>query len=279
MTGIVDSHLHIWQLDQDVPHPWLNASLGVLYKDFDEVAASKVLDEHEIAQAVLVQASDSIEETSYLLGAAKRNSWVGGVVGWIDLAAPRRAATQLVGSMESGVLKGIRHLIHDEEDAQFILRAEVEQSLEMVAEAGLALDIPDAFPRHLQQVLQLARRHPELSIVIDHLGKPPWGAPAESMELWRSDLEQAAAFPNVVAKISGLDCGPGFTVDSVEPVVDFALEVFGARRLMYGGDWPMSMANGGYQASLQIISECLSKLSADEQEQVWSGTARRIYRI
>lgn len=276
---IVDSHLHIWQLDQEVPHPWLNASLGVLYRDFDEVAASKVLSEHEIAQAVLVQASDSIEETNYLLGAAERNSWVGGVVGWIDLAAPQNAADQLVGFLESGHLRGVRHLIHDEEDAQFIMRAEVGRSLDLLVESGLALDIPDAFPRHLQQVVRLARNHPELCIVIDHLAKPPWDAPAEYMELWRSELEQVAAFPNVVAKISGLDFGAGFTVDAVEPVVDFALTLFGTHRLMYGGDWPMTMANGGYRASLQIIGECLSKLSDDEQKQVWERTARRIYRI
>ena len=96
-------------------------------------------------------------------------------------------------------LVGVRHLVHDEPDAGFLDRPEVARSLDLLAAAGLPLDVPDAFERHMGQVVRVAQRHPGLTVVLDHLGKPPLGD-ADAMGRWQEQLEQIAACPNVVAE-------------------------------------------------------------------------------
>ncbi len=273
----IDAHLHLWELDGPVPHPWLGPQLGKLHADFPAVQAGDVLREHGIDGAVLVQASDSEAETEYLLAAAATHAWVAGVVGWVDLSDPRAAEAQLERWLPGGMLVGVRHLIHDEPDPAFILRPAVRDSLGLLAEAGVPLDIPDAYPRHLHQAPVLLDAVPGLRLVIDHLAKPPFIRGAEAMADWERMLRLIAAYPAVTSKVSGLDFGPGFSAESVRVAIEVALDCFGAERLMYGGDWPMTVAGHGYGQNLRAISSAVDELSLAERESIWSGTWKRVY--
>jgi L-fuconolactonase len=154
----------------------------------------------------------------------------------------------------------------------------VRESLRAVAAHGLAFDVPDAWPRHLGATADLARELPTLTLVVDHLGKPPRGTP--DLPAWEKALRAVAASPNAVAKVSGLQtAGQPFTVDALRPVLDVALDAFGADRLMYGGDWPMTVPAGGYRPHFDVVSRLLGELSPDEQTAIMSGTARRVYRL
>ena len=70
-------------------------------------------------------------------------------------------------------LRGFRHLIHDEPDPHWILRDDVRESLSLLEQGGWILELPCVFPRHLADVPELAARFPGMTIVIDHLAKPP----------------------------------------------------------------------------------------------------------
>src|SRR5699024_12444173 len=118
----------------------------------------------------------------------------------------------------------------DEPDPGFLDLAVVATSPGQLAEAGLPLDVPDAVERHMAQVMHVAQRHPGLTVVLDHLGKPPLGD-LEAMPRWKVQLAEIAACPNVVAKISGLaTSGNG----DFAAAADLALSLFGADRLMIG---------------------------------------------
>jgi L-fuconolactonase len=147
----------------------------------------------------------------------------------------------------------------------------------MVAGHRLALDVPDAFPRHLGRTVQLARELPELTVVLDHLGKPPL-ADAPAMASWRADFRAFAELPNTVAKVSGLHLpGVPYTAEALRPLWDEALEAFGPKRLMIGGDWPVSTLRTPYGRTLEVLLELAGELASGERQDFLEGTAVGTY--
>jgi L-fuconolactonase len=275
-TRVIDSHLHLW--DRQVSdYAWLGPEHGELYDDFSVAAAIHELAVAGVDAAVLVQADDSVADTRYLLDVAAAFDVVAGVVGWIALDDPLTAARQLEEYADQPKFCGVRQLTHIDPRADVLSLSAVRRSLAGIAGAGLPFDVPDAWPRDLATVADLAADLPDLVVVVDHLGKPPRGR-ADDLAAWEFDLRQVAARPNTVAKVSGLQQpGEPFTVDALRPVLDIALDAFGPSRLMYGGDWPMTVLDGGYQQHWQVIRELIGELSASDQAQLLGGTANTVY--
>jgi len=279
---VIDSHLHLWTLDTFVtggerPYPWLGPQHGALYRSFGEDEALETLKAAGVRGAVLVQADDTVADTESMLAVAKRNPWVLGVVGWVRLDSPDECASQLDSFTAQPVFKGVRHLVHDDPRADFLDLPAVRESLALVAQRGLAFDVPDAFPRHLGSTVRLARELPELTVVLDHLGKPP-RSDASLMDSWRTDFLALGRQPNTVAKLSGLHAsGLPYTSEALRPLFDTALDAFGAERLMIGGDWPVSTLGAPYGRTLDVLLELVSALSPSEQDLILEGTAIRTY--
>ncbi|WP_309075713.1 amidohydrolase family protein [Paenarthrobacter sp.] len=279
---MIDSHLHLWTLDSFVTggvrhYPWLGPQHGELFRSFGEDEARETLDAAGVRGAVLVQADDTVADTESMLAVAARNPWVLGVVGWISLDAPAEAAEQLHRFTAQPAFKGVRHLLHDDPRDDFLDLPAVRDSLALVAREGLTLDIPDAFPRHLGSAVRLAREMPELTVVLDHLGKPPLADP-ELMDSWSADFRALGREPNSVAKLSGLHLrGVDYTADALRPLFDSALEAFGPERLMIGGDWPVSTLGAPYGRTLDVLLELVSSLDPSDQDLVLEETAIRTY--
>ncbi|MFB2579715.1 amidohydrolase [Herbiconiux sp. P15] len=276
MTGIVDAHLHLWELGEG-RYGWLGSGKGPLCRSFRAEEAAIELAAAGVSSAVLVQADDTDDDTDRMLAVAADNAWVAGVVGWVDLADPRATEARLDEIAADPVLCGIRHLVHADPDPWFLDRPEVATSLALLARRRLAFDVPDAWPRHLDQATSIARGIPELTVVLDHLGKPPRGG---DLTGWRRALERFAAVPNTVAKVSGLhvegtECSPA----ALTEIWLVALEAFGPERLMWGGDWPMTVPHGGYAPTFDVLGELIRTLSATEQQRVLGDTARQVYRL
>ena len=277
---IVDAHLHVWDLERR-EYDWPTPDLPALYRtmDIDDVRPS--LDRAGIDAVVLVQAADTAEDTAGMLEMADRHPIVAGVVGWVPLDRPEDAAAALDGFASEPRIVGIRSLIHTMDDPNWILRPDVTEGLRVLAGAGLPFDYVTSGPGALAHLPVLAQRHPSLSLVLDHLGKPPIGLDNAARRAWRDLLAAAAANPLLTAKVSGLAAAAGppdsWTIETLRPFVHDALEVFGPDRLMYGGDWPVSILAGGYDRTWDAITEVLSDLSSHERAQVLGGTATRVY--
>ncbi|HWU47577.1 MAG TPA: amidohydrolase family protein [Humibacter sp.] len=273
----IDAHLHLWQLAPG-RYPWLVPQRGELYRSFEAHEARAELTAAGFDGAVLVQAEDSSADTRFMLEVAEANPWVLGVVGWVPLDDPARAEQALAELTRHRRLCGIRHLVHDDPRDGFLELTAVRRSLRLVAEAGLAFDVPDAWPRHLGQARGLASELPQLTVVIDHLAKPPFGS--ADFDDWAAELRRVAALPNTVAKVSGLRMpGIQFTADALHPAWQVALEAFGPHRLLYGGDWPMTVPAGGYAPTWQVMQQLIGELSASERASILGGTAERVYRL
>lgn len=282
VTAPLDAHVHVWELGVN-SYPWLGPEHGGLYADFPAGQAQEALASCGFDAAVLVQAEDSTAETRYMFSVADASSWVAGVVGWLPLADPDATASSLDELRRHPRFCGVRHLVHADPRADFLDTAPVRASLRQVAAAGLPLDVPDAYPRHLVQTARLAEDLPELAVVVDHLAKPPLGRP--EMTEWRDQLARVAAAGNTVAKVSGLRApGAPYTVEAVRPAWETALELFGPDRLMYGSDWPVTVpgnAHGpqGYRPTYEVLAALVGELSAGEQTAITGSTARRVYRL
>jgi L-fuconolactonase len=172
----------------------------------------------------------------------------------------------------------VRQLVHDDPRPDVLDLPSVRASLRQLAAAGVPLDVPDAWPRHLEQAGRLAEDVPGLVIVVDHLAKPPRGLP--ELADWRAQLARVARNPVAVAKVSGLR-RPGlpYSVEALRPVWEAALELFGPERLMFGSDWPMTVPEGGYRPTYEVLAALIGELSAAEQRSVMGDTARRVYRL
>ena len=273
----LDAHVHLWELAEG-QYSWLTPEHGVLYDTFTAEQAQDVLSSSGVSQGILVQADDTVADTQMLLATAARHDWIVGVVGWLPLEDPVASAALLDQWRDRPELCGIRSMIHDDPRADVLELKSVRETLALVARDGLPLDVPDAFPRHLGQVAALAKELPELTIVIDHLGKPPRGGTVADMARWEEELRAVAKLPNTVAKLSGLHVpGVDFSAKGLHQVWEIALEAFGPQRLMFGGDWPVSLLGGDYQTTVNVLARLIGALSPSEQEAIWSGTAQQYY--
>ncbi len=271
----IDAHLHLWDLELG-EYAWLGPDAGDLHASFRAADVAPALERAGIDGAVLVQAEDSVADTEYLLDVASGAPWVLAVVGWVQLDNPDAAITQLDTYSTRAALRGIRHLVHDDPRQDFLRMSPVRDSLREVAARGLAFDVPDSWPHHLGDIPRLADDLPELTIVIDHLAKPP--RDTDERSAWLVALTDAASRPNTVAKLSGLASSvPEYTAQYLEPLWNVALDLFGPSRLLWGSDWPVSGRD--YASITNPLRALVATLSAPEQDSILGSTAARVYRI
>lgn len=278
LAPVTDAHLHLWDLAES-SYGWLAGAPEPLRRtvSFDDVREDLL--DLGVHRVVLVQADDTAEDTAHLQRTARAIEADGrvpraDVVGWLPLTDPAAVAAALADPDRTDHLVGVRHLVHDEPDPGFLDRPEVARSLELLAEAGLPLDVPDAFERHMAQVVRVAARHPGLVVVLDHLGKPPLGE-AAALARWREQITAIAEHPNVVAKLSGLaTSGNGDFGEAAE----LALALFGAQRLMIGSDWPIAPRALDLGSGFAPLLAQVRTWAAADVAAVAHGTAARIYR-
>jgi L-fuconolactonase len=194
-----------------------------------------------------------------------------GVVGWVDLTAPEDVAGALDSSARRGLI-GVRHQVHDEPDPEWLVRSDVQRSLELVADAGLAFDLL-VRTRELPAAIACAQRNRDLPLILNHVGKPPFGK--SSMAVWRDGIVRLAQLPNVFCKLSGLLTEtPDLAAAAL--AIREAVEYFGADRCLFGSDWPVCLLAGGYAEPLDLVT---SAVAADVIPIVLAETAARAYRL
>lgn len=279
---IVDSHQHFWDLER-VEYPWLTAAYGPIHRSFQPDELEPQLRSAGVDRTVLVQSANSFADTDAMLDHASAYSWIGAVVGWVPLQDPDAAAQALDERlMTHPAFRGVRHLNHEEMDPDWLVRPDVIEGLRVLQTRHLVFEVVAVYPLHLGHVPSLAQACPELSIVIDHLAKPPMVS--GDLGAWKADLAAAARYPNVAAKVSGLNTAADWATWAAEDlteVVGHAIDVFGVDRLMFGSDWPVAILAGDYERvwteTLRALT--LLGLTGPERAAVLGDTAARIYSI
>lgn len=276
----IDTHLHIWNRQQ-ASYSWLIPAYGPIYADFDLSQVEAEVKAAGVDKCVLVQAADSYEDTLLMFDAAAKYPWIGGVVGWVPLMQPDVVQRKLEEFTKHPLFKGMRHLIHEEANKDWLLREDVLEGLKVLASFNIPFDVVAVFPNQLKHVPTLAEKIPNLRMVIDHLAKPPLDP--DQHKIWADQLRAAAQSPQVYAKISGLNTATAdpvnWTADDLKPNMDFAIEVFGADRLMFGGDWPVALLAGTYTKVWQETNKALAGYSQAQIDAILGGTAAKFYGV
>jgi len=275
----VDTHHHFWNPAR-IPQGWMTDEHAAIARAFEPADLEPLVRAAGVTRTVVVQSAARDDDTDYLFELAADLPWIGGIVAWCPLDDERRARVRLDELLSRPKLRGVRHLIHLESDPHWILRPALRPALTLLEEARLVLELPAVYPRHLGDVPELARRHPGLDVVIDHLGKPPLGS--VRMEDWAELLRGAARLPNVRAKISGLNTvaprGDWSAADLV-PAVRVAVDAFGAERLVCGSDWPVALLNGDYERVWRETTAAVEHVAGAAAGQILTTTATALYRL
>ena len=277
---VIDAHLHLWNTER-LRYEWLqrpeNAAINRTFgfEDFRSRAAAAGVD-----RAVLVQAGDCTADTEAMFEVAAAHPEIAGVVAWVPLDRPDEAAAELDRLRGRPGFAGIRTLIHDQPDPDWLLRPSVGDGLALLERRGIPFDVISVLPRHLSHVPVLSERYPALRMVLDHLSHPPLAGAdthADPGE-WRALITAAARNPLVFAKVSGLyPPDPAWTAEDLRGVVEFAFELFGPDRLMFGSDWPVAELGGGYGKMRTELSRLFGQLPPAGRDAVLGGTATRFY--
>lgn len=272
----VDAHFHCWQLARD-DYGWLTPALAPIYRDVAVPDWQAQSAPHGVTGGVLVQAAPTEAETAFLLTQAEAHPAVLGVVGWVDLAA-RDAPARIKNLARHPQLKGLRPMLQDIADAQWILQPALAPALQAMIDADLVFDAL-VKPVHLHHIETLAGRHPDLRIVIDHAGKPDIAT--GQWEPWANGMARLASQTSAHCKLSGLmtEAGPTPTPGAVQPWVRHVLAGFGADRLLWGSDWPVLELAGSYAQWCAETQQLLANLSPLAQNAIMDGNARRLYRL
>ncbi|MBV9549191.1 MAG: amidohydrolase family protein [Alphaproteobacteria bacterium] len=272
----IDAHQHFWNPARG-DYGWLTPD-NSLYRTFGPDDLAPQMRAAGVEATILVQAAPTAAESDYLLDITRRTPWVLGIVGWIDLEAPD-AAVQVKARAANPLFLGLRPMLQDIAQRDWILESRLAPALTAVAEEGLVFD---ALVRDNQVsvVDELAGRYPTLAIVLDHGAKPKLGN-ASAMAAWGADIAKLARRTNVCCKLSGLvtELSAGDGAAEVKEAAEVLFAEFGPQRLIWGSDWPVltsSHFNGNYHAWHE---EALALVAAHGATQgVMGGNAARIYK-
>ncbi|MBB4952123.1 L-fuconolactonase [Agrobacterium vitis] len=268
----IDAHQHFWRLTDRVGE-WPPAELAAIYRDFLPQDLEPLLQQSGMDGTILVQTMEQAAETDFLLALAAKHAFIKGVVGWVDLGAPD-AAEQIAKRATHPMLKGLRPMLQDLPDDDWIANPRLDPAIDAMIAHGLSLDAL-VKPRQLQGLWQRVKRHPELPVVIDH-GAKPQIAQGRFIE-WQKDMARLAQCPNVHCKLSGLLTEAGAQKpESLGPYIETILDLFGGKRVLWGSDWPVLRLAGDY---LGWLRQCEALVPKDDQPAVFGGNAAQFYRI
>jgi len=270
----IDSHQHFWKYNP-AHQVWMTDAMAVLRRDYLPDELNPLLQLAGFDGTIAVQARQMIQETGWLLALADQHPLINGVVGWVDLRSPQ-LRQQLEKFASHPKLVGVRHVVQDEPDDEFMLQPEFRRGIALLREFDLTYDLL-LFPKHLPVAVKLVEEFPGQPFVLDHIAKP--FIREGTLSPWREELRRLAEFPNVFCKLSGLvteakwkQWQPG----DFEPYLDVVFEAFGPERLMIGSDWPVCTLAGDYAATMNLVKNYVPDR---DREAVLGGTCARFYRI
>lgn len=273
----IDSHQHFWTYNED-EFGWINDQMSVIRQGFFPEDLKPELTNAGFDGSIAVQARQKLEETSWLLDLASDYSFIRGVVGWVDLCS-KSLPEQLELFTSNKKLVGVRHVIHDEPDDNFMLRPDFLKGIEQLRKYGLTYDIL-IFPKHLPNTLQFVKAFPDQVFILDHIAKPD--IKNQLFNPWKENIEKLAKLPNVHCKLSGMVTEAdwkNWKQEDFTPYLDIVLENFGPNRVMIGSDWPVCTVAASYSKVMGIVQHYIEKLSPTEQNMILGENSCSIYNL
>lgn len=273
---IIDSHHHLWKY-APFTHAWITDEMKVLQRDFLPKEFLDVLNKHSVEGCVVVQASQTEEETEFLLSLANEYEFIKGVVGWVDLKSPD-LELRLEYFSQFKKLKGFRHVVQSE-PAGFLSDTQFIEGVRKLNKFNFTYDLL-IYHYQLKEAVSFLQQVTDVNIVVDHLAKP--SIKTKELASWKSYMRIAAYYDNVYCKVSGMVTEAdwhNWREDDFIPYLDEVFAMFGTQRVMYGSDWPVCLLAASYEKQLSLIQRYLSGFSDGEKELVMGKNAKIFYNL
>lgn len=274
---VIDSHQHFWVYEPE-KHAWIDDEMKVIRKNFLPEDLKKLYHENGIDGCVAVQADQTLSETDFLLDLAEKNDFIKGIVGWVDLRASNIESV-LEKYSRFPKLKGFRHVVQGEPDHNFVLRPDFLNGIAALEKYNFTYDIL-IFPHQLGAALELVKRFPKQKFVIDHIAKPY--IKDRFYDGWATLMKEISEYPNVYCKLSGMTTEADYnnwTPQQIEPYMQLVLDSFGAKRILFGSDWPVCLVAGNYTKTKELVTHFIAKLSMEDQAAIMGDNAMQFYNL
>ena len=276
-TKKIDAHQHFW-LYNPAEHAWMTDEMAAIRRDFLPPDLKPLLDRLGFDGCVAVQVRQNVEETRWLLELAGRHDFIRGVVGWVDLRSPG-LTSRLAEFAGREKLVGVRHIVQDEPDDEFMLREDFRRGIAHLNELDLTYDVL-IYPRQLRAAIRLVEEFPDQRFVLDHIAKPPIAE--GKREPWATGLRQLALCPNLYCKLSGMVTEArwkAWQAPDFRPYLDVVFEAFGPERLMIGSDWPVCTLSASYEAAMGVVLDYVAQLPPARQNGILGANCAHFYRL
>ena len=274
---IIDAHQHFWIYDP-IRDSWIDNSMSVLKQDYLPEDLNTIINDVGVKGTIAVQASQSRQETEFLLSLAGKFNFIKGVVGWLDLQSSQ-LEEELLTFKSNTKLKGFRHILQGEKDRSFMLQHEFIRGIRMLEKYGYTYDIL-IYKDQLKYIPQFLADFKQQRFVLDHLAKPDIKN-KEIME-WKKEILKLKPFTNLYCKISGFVTEAdwkNWKPQDFKVYFDVIVDVFGIDRILFGSDWPVCLLAANYKEVLQILKDYFSNYSKDEQQKVFASNAISFYNL
>jgi L-fuconolactonase len=278
---VIDAHVHL--LDQKrFGYSWA-AGAPALKRDWTLDDLARAAKPYELEGVVFVEVDvdmpQYLDEADWVAETAERDRRLMGAVVCLPLERGPALEPEIARVAKLKPVRGVRRLIQNQPDPDYVLRPDFLAALKLLPRYGLSFDIC-IFHHQLTNTLEMVRRCPEVSFVLDHIGKP--GIRDGIVEPWRSQIAELAKLPNVVCKLSGVTTEAehrAWTPQQLRPYIDRVFDCFGPDRVLYGGDWPVSELAGDYLQWLTTLEQATSGFTEGERRNLFRDNAKRVYRL
>nr|QGJ83563.1 amidohydrolase family protein [Opalinidae sp.] len=277
MSVHIDSHQHYWRYNNE-EFPWITDDIKVIKRDFHANDLKPLLKNHGMYGSIAIQARLTEDENDYLLKMSDEcPDVIRGVVGWVDLTKSD-VKTSLEKWSKHPKFVGVRHIVQDEPDDNYLLREDFLHGISLLKQFNLTYDIL-IFHRHLKVAIEFVKKFPDQAFVLDHIAKPD--IKNHVMEPWATDIKKLSEYKNLYCKISGMvtEANKDEPYESFVPYLDVIFNSFGVDRIMFGSDWPVCTINMDYSGVHSMIQRYISKYTKEEQDKILGLNAIKFYNI
>ncbi|MDR0792328.1 MAG: amidohydrolase family protein [Chitinophagaceae bacterium] len=277
MMNRIDAHNHFW-IYEKARDAWITDEMNVIQRNFLPEDLYSVLQENNTDGCVAVQADQSEKETEFLLQLAKKNDFIKGVVGWIDLKN-KNVEDRLAHYSEEKKLKGFRHILQAENVETYLSDDDFLHGISLLNKYDFTYDIL-AYHTQLKYVDDFVKRFPHQRFVIDHLAKPD--IKNDAIDRWTEEISIVAKNENVYCKISGMVTEAdwqNWKAEDLYPYINVVVQHFGTGRIMFGSDWPVCLVASSYSGWLKVLGNYFKDFSFNEKEKFFGGNAAEFYNL
>ena len=284
--GIIDTHCHLWKLEVS-GQTWVTPELGPLHRSFEPDDAVEASRDVGVVSLVVVEAGDTSEENRALEQMADSSEAIGAIIPYADLESAD-LEKELDYWRQVPKFRGVRMRFEEHPDPDILARPSIQEGLAAFAQTGHVFDFL-VRTHHLNDVLKVYDRVPDLKGIIEHMAKPDMADGTDKAD-WQKGMRALARNTDLACKISlsprGEDIpgraknpGRGWSAEAIKPFVHHLLDEFGPERLIWGSDWPIALVTSDYGGTYQAMKDAIGPLRSEDEARMFSTNAAELYRL